>query len=390
MTNRPITAHTGSIGDFFEDAFDAVTSDTFFTILGTVLTAGSYGYASGLLNLTGAQKIVLEEGMKAIAGGVAMTAQRFAACKAANGVNCTLEPPGFLDAWQGQVAYRTKQMIAVGGPAFAASVASTLATYIAPASLTVLQQTWDLAKQGERYARDPVGASREHLDRLQKECQSQFTGPINPAMRDACRKDSLAQATNLASGGTVYDTTDWDAATGEPPPLPTTNLTVQQAIDQWLVVLRTKAPYEPEAQAAADIIAAARRNAVQAEAQAEKARRSKAERDVAAGYAREELARACQAGVPDTCAIATKIAQIPTATPPTAPRTFLQNTLALSAIGAPALLPLLLLAIWRSRRGHVSPASSSRGPSKPLLRGGNVVPLALAAGVVALLFSQRR
>lgn len=286
-----------STGSFLSDAFDVVTSDTFFTILGTALTAGSYGYVTGLLDITGAQRLIVEEGMKAIAGGLARVAQDYAACRAAGRSDCKVVVPGFFEAWQGQVAWRTKRMVEIGGPAFAARVANIGSALLTPVSQTALKSAWDFAKQTDAYRRDPETAARRFLEEQTARCTpggvlgGVIGAPVTPApapmgLRDFCRKDMIAQATNLAAGANVFDTAEWDPGTGEPPPPVTTNLSVADARARFFEVVRAAGSADtPEGARALEVVRAAER--------------AQAQRELDAASKRDRAARAARVTNPD-------------------------------------------------------------------------------------------
>jgi len=204
--------------DIWEGIKDVATSDTFYIILGSVVTAGSYGWLSGIANVTSVQTIALQEGMKAVAGGAARAAQTYLATG-------QVVVPGFVEAWTGQVAYRTRAMIASGGAVFAAQAAAGLAALIDPGTLQAIRDVYEKYDETKtRYEESEQEVERkkkEYLDELERVCLARISGPIDPnatvsTPKTICRRDMLAQAANLANGREIFDTSSWNPLTGDP------------------------------------------------------------------------------------------------------------------------------------------------------------------------------
>lgn len=248
-----VHARPALIGNVFGDAWDFAVdnANTALLIIGTVATAGTYGWVTGIL--TEAESVGVQEGMKAVAAGAETTVERYAKTG-------KVSPPGFFEAWKGQTIYRTKKMIEVGGVGLANAALAQLASYVDPAALDFVANGWEKVKQSEAYARDSEAAKRAHLDDLVRTCLGSHVPPAAGLPRTICRPDMVAQAANLASGANLYDTTSWDPVTGAPPPPAVTNMTPAEALAAWQdAVKRAGSADTPEAAAALEIYRAAQR-----------------------------------------------------------------------------------------------------------------------------------
>ena len=341
MNGMNSTASTGDIGDFFEDVGDFVTSDTFFTIVGTVITLGSYGYVTGVLSAL--QSVALQETMNAVAGGVVMAGERLLRTG-------KVTPPNFFEAWQGQLAYRTKKMFEIGGEAFAKDVLAVAEQQIDPATLDRMQQAWEVKKRTEAFVRDAEAAKVEYLGELQRECFARAAGAFaSPA--SLCRQDTLAQTANLANGETIFETTDWNPLTGVRVDLG--RLTEREARDRFYEIVRAAGSAgTPQAEAALAVFYAAKQRDA-----------DRAERERLAKQLSAEIEQRAAAGDPMAGRIKALRRPRPVgagAGPAARPRSFFEQALLASILTAPAWMTLLVLPAYRQRRAARSDASTSK------------------------------
>lgn len=256
------------------DVYDFVTGDDFFTILGTALTAGSYGYAVGILGA--AENVALQEGMKGLAGMAASAAQG--------------KPKDFAAAWAGQAAYRAKATVIAGGNAALAPYLASLNVALGPEAASLAAGAWQNYKD-DVHAEGGTVESYEAVRRdYLAELKSRYPGT---------RADVLALGANMANGETIFDTTDWDPRTGEPSAL-FVSISPMQALDSYYaVVVAEGTPNSPRSERALALYHAAVRAGDEREVRA-----------AAAEAARADLQRRCEAGDQNACSLHTSFTKI--------------------------------------------------------------------------------
>lgn len=218
-----------AFSDIWDTIKNVVTDDTFWLLLGTFVTAGQAGWITGIL--TSAQQTALQEGMKSLAAVVVPAVsclgntlyQEASDPKATQATaqykRClaVAADTNFFDAWKGQLVWRMKRAVELGGPGVAASF-SKAATALAN-SLPYAAQV----KSAYATTRGAYLSGKKVYDDIDKE-KAAFLAKLEEACKTGggtfagveCRPDALAQAANFHLGENYFDTSDWDPATGRP------------------------------------------------------------------------------------------------------------------------------------------------------------------------------
>ena len=191
------------LSDAWDAVKDAVTDDTFLLILGSVVTAGTYG---GLIAvLTSAEQVVLQQAMNALASVV---------------LSCNLDPEcvvkgdkNFFDAWKAQLVWRVKRTAELGAVGVAGQL-TQLTTGLALSAPFGVEVVNAYSQTKAQYPDDEEVMKRRLLSRLRAECEARNPSP--EARATNCRADVIALAANYHLRENFFDTTEWDPVTGRP------------------------------------------------------------------------------------------------------------------------------------------------------------------------------
>jgi hypothetical protein len=226
-----LTARTGvfEFSDIWDTVKDVVTDDTFWLLLGTFVTAGQAGWITGIL--TNAQQEAFRQTMNAVAGYVVPAVSCVGGAAYGNKntqayKDCLAKNANFLDAWKSQLVWRMKRTVELGGPQFAAQIASrvgTLTTAVAEAGPYAAKVRNAYVAARALYPNDIAAQKAEAFRQIETQCKAEHPSPVTVqgpdgsiVLQDLCRPDALAIAANFHLGENYFNPSDWDARTGRP------------------------------------------------------------------------------------------------------------------------------------------------------------------------------
>jgi len=337
--------------DIWDTIRDTVSDADFLTAIGTVLSVGTYGGFVGILS--NVEQVALQETMNALAS-IAVS------CK--GNPQCITNTNAF-DAWKAQLAWRVKKTAEMGATGALGNLTQAAQAYASSSEFgAAAVQGWNAVKLAYPNV-DPEVQLQRLLEKLDKDCRGK-----DPAQDWNCRPDVLALGANFQIGENIFDTTNWDVATGKPPPgglggtrgkrlgkgpggiVPPPVLTTDQKYDRWQDLLKRGNPLGIAVTKAAE---AQYRAALAAEPPSVALRRKWV---IArqSGYAQEIVDKIFVQWV-DQLAKEKGIAAPPIAAPAPTPapetRGFIAQALSFALLTSPAWVPILAWPWWKKRYG---------------------------------------